>query len=567
MVFEHRLLGPPGTGKTARLCKAIEAANTRYAGEILVTSFTRAAAKVLAGRTDLPQEQIGTLHAHCYRALGRPEIAEDFLDEWNQFVSGDPFYAVTPETLSAVSVEEPYRGYEEAGKVGDKLRAQAQLCRSRMLDAREWPPEVYEWYSRWRDWLDLTGRLDFTGLLERALADIPCAPGMPSILFGDEAQDWSALEYALFRKWAAAVRIGSYIAGDTAQTIYGFKGASPMHFFTPEIPEENYQYLRESYRIPRTIHAVAEQWLMRSSDTRAYKGRQFQPMNRAGYIEYARGVGAGSGVYSYKNPEEIVGRVAAVIGKTEASVMFLATCDYMLNETIRELKRLGVPFHNPYRTTHGAWNPLRGGTERLRAFLEPLRPDLFYENPQGMNQFPRLWTWQELQKWTDIIDARQLLLHGAKKAIDARVRDDNKRRIKESISDKDMALLFSRDAIKPVRECALKSDAPIYEFKKLICRSKMHLMEYAINIFEKTGARGLVDAPKVIIGTIHSVKGGEADNVIIYPDLSASAHINWISSGNDMDNIRRVFYVGLTRARNGLFLAGASGPRSIDWRE
>jgi hypothetical protein len=55
---------------------------------VLITSFTRAAAAELQGR-DLPledQSQIGTLHAHCYRALGKPRLAEDKKNivDWNK---------------------------------------------------------------------------------------------------------------------------------------------------------------------------------------------------------------------------------------------------------------------------------------------------------------------------------------------------------------------------------------------------------------------------------------------------------------------------------------------------
>ena len=59
-----------------------------------MTSYSRTAAAELAGR-DLPiaPDRVGTLHSHCYHALGGPVIAESCVDEWN---SDNPHLAITP---------------------------------------------------------------------------------------------------------------------------------------------------------------------------------------------------------------------------------------------------------------------------------------------------------------------------------------------------------------------------------------------------------------------------------------------------------------------------------------
>ena len=83
---EYRIFGPPGTGKTTNLTRQIRRAVDRFGKDsVLVTSFSRAAAAELAGR-DLPlsADRVGTLHSHCWHALGRPEIAEVHVDEWNR---------------------------------------------------------------------------------------------------------------------------------------------------------------------------------------------------------------------------------------------------------------------------------------------------------------------------------------------------------------------------------------------------------------------------------------------------------------------------------------------------
>jgi len=57
--------------------------------------------------------------------------------------------------------------------------------------------------------------------------------------------------------------------------------------------------------------------------------------------------------------------------------------------------------------------------------------------------------------------------------------------------------------------------------------------------------------PRITASTIHGSKGGEADNVVLLTDLSPSAesemHIN-------PDDMHRVFYVGVTRAKQNLYI-------------
>lgn len=58
-------------------------------------------------------------------------------------------------------------------------------------------------------------------------------------------------------------------------------------------------------------------------------------------------------------------------------------------------------------------------------------------------------------------------------------------------------------------------------------------------------SKGAMD-PKVTISTIHGVKGMEADHVIILSDMAGRSYQGMIQ---DMESERRVWYVGLTRAK------------------
>ena len=68
------------------------------------------------------------------------------------------------------------------------------------------------------------------------------------------------------------------------------------------------------------------------------------------------------------------------------------------------------------------------------------------------------------------------------------------------------------------------------------------LLNRGINIFEK---------PRIKLSTIHGAKGGEADNVLLFMDLSGKA---LKEMEKNPDDAHRVLYVGVTRAKQNLVL-------------
>ena len=61
----------------------------------------------------------------------------------------------------------------------------------------------------------------------------------------------------------------------------------------------------------------------------------------------------------------------------------------------------------------------------------------------------------------------------------------------------------------------------------------------------------ITQQPRITLSTIHGAKGGEADNVLVLPDITKSA-----LDHNDMDpdELHRLFYVAVTRAKNSLHI-------------
>lgn len=537
-MVEYRLHGPPGTGKTRALADVwVPRAASRFgASNVVICSLTRTAAAEIASRDlPIPKENVGTLHALAFRALGRPTIAEGEVAAWNE---AEPMFRLSG---ARPSVDEPELRTERGTK-GDDLMAQSQVYRHNRLPLSEWRYDVALFHRKWSEWMEREGFLDFTGLIERALADVPVAPGRPSVFVVDEAQDCSVLELELVRKWAAKAEDGAVLAGDGDQAIYGWRGASARAFLGPDIPEENNFHLTQSYRVPSAVHAVASKWISKASYRYAV---EYLPRDFEGSVGTAQGNG--------KNVMPILDAAMKDIGSGK-SVMILATCGFMLRNTITMLRREGVPFHNPFRPTHGGWNPLRGGVGRLLAYLR-----------RDSAAFPddhRMWNWEEAYRWTDVVRSKTALARSGKTMIRSQAKQDEIAH--QLIQEGDGAACFGDSWDK--LHLAFAAPEPMDWLEEHLLPSKRVMMEYPIAIAKKHGKLTLREDPQLTIGTIHSVKGGQADVVYLLPDLSPSGMREWTRPGDGRDSIVRTFYVGMTRARERLVIAGRWSASSIDWK-
>ena len=242
-------------------------------------------------------------------------------------------------------------------------------------------------------------------------------------------------------------------------------------------------------------------------------------------------------------------------GKT---VAFLASCSYFLEPLKKQLREWGVPFHNPYRLKRGDWNPLGHksfrGTEAKATCLSSDRI-LAYKRPSlpPDHRLAGWWTYRDLWDWAGILEAEGLFRHGAKTEMRRKAEHRDTGGLAVDADD------LEKWICDPVAaEKATAGDLEWYRGKFLKSHDKP--MQYACNVLERRGIEGLEKKPQVILGTIHSVKGGEADIVVLFPDLSAAGFREWYTPGEARDSVRRMFYVGQTRAKEELYWAQPVGP-------
>jgi len=71
----------------------------------------------------------------------------------------------------------------------------------------------------------------------------------------------------------------------------------------------------------------------------------------------------------------------------------------------------------------------------------------------------------------------------------------------------------------------------------------------------------LDEKANIKLSTIHGAKGGESQNVILFSDISKRINDNmWINR----DDERRVFYVGMTRAKENLYIVPSTSPYEFE---
>ncbi len=528
---EYRIFGPPGTGKTTYLTKQIEIAASRTnPNNILVASFTKAAAQELISRDlPIPENNVGTLHAMCFRALGQPTLAEP---NAKRFSEAYPDYALTS---TKVDTDEGAADQNFENRA-DELYSQYQIYRAKMVPKESWLESVRGFARAWEDWKEVCGYLDFTDLIEIATRDMIFPPNNTTIGIFDEVQDFTRLEMKLVRQWGKHFQY-FLLAGDDDQLLFSFTGATPDAFLYPEIPDERKRFLTQSYRVPATVQKLAEKIISRVSKR---EPKTYRPRKAEGKIYQTHA--------NYRHPTEIMKLARGYVGQGK-SVMILASCAYMLTPIIKLLRDEAVPFSNEYKQSRGDWNPLTPGNgvstlARINAFCHPTGPDY------GPYKF---WAPEQLLAWMPLVKAKGVFTHGAKK------------RIKDAVGREDLTGDFYVDFLTEIfTPEGLDTAAKLHKSWLLehATAQKFKSMEFPIRIMDKHGEDGLALARKLTVGTIHSVKGAGADVVILLPDLSLQAATQYVSRSRDgYDAILRQFYVAVTRTKEILVIAKPSNPK------
>jgi superfamily I DNA/RNA helicase len=326
-------------------------------------------------------------------------------------------------------------------------------------------------------------------------------------------------------------------------TIRRFTGAVPEAFLDPDVPPDHKIILKQSYRVPRAVHGFAESLIAQVSRRQA---KEYLPRPVDGALDRFRRDG-------YLHTELAILKTANEHLERGQTVMFLASCSYMLQSLVKVLRNNGIPFHNPYRRTNGYWNPLRIGKRtstsgRILSLLAA-HPDF--------GEHHRPWSNGDVALWAEALAAEGVIKRGMKSKLHA------------AESSYPATLERLDEIFEPL---ALESLMTSWEggYRDLLKWWRVRLGKdmkeratFPAMVASKRGPQALAEEPGVIVGTIHSVKGGEADVVFLFPDLSQAGDAQYRRDGPPRDSVIRQFYVGATRARERLYICGGETNMAI----
>jgi len=476
--------------------------------KIMLTSFTKAAAEELAARINMEESDIiGTLHSICYKALKFPNLTETNLKLWNK---QNPAYFLS----------------DKAKDPGPHCLSKYQMFRNKLIPRDSWPKEITAFARVWDEWKQDNNLLDFMDLIEEA-GGLFSPPGNPAVIVIDEAQDFSRLEMVTLRRWATQIS-ELWVTGDPDQAIFSFTGADPRNMLEPPLPQEQKIILGQSYRIPASVHKVAEKIIKR---VKVREDVTYLPRTEPGSVKYSS--------ETLKDNSWVIKKALSLPGTS----MILTSCNYMLTNLISDLKARGVAFANPWKPEEKSWNPLNNKTtQMLLNFID--------QGPE-----PPAWSSEQFVSWAEHIKVgpEGLIRVKGKAGIEQikRLLEDDPAAPGLHTCEGYIDQLMTPEAIN------FAVDRDLDWLLRNIAKAKIAPLRYPIKLYNQGGIDALKQKARIFVGTIHSVKGAEADNVFLYPDLSYAA-VQEAQTKEGYENLCRLFYVGVTRAKTNLFLMTSS---------
>lgn len=501
--------------------------------EIGFSSFTKAARQTAAMRAayrfgydplDLMKSGwFRTLHSVCYQMLGvnQSQFLGDSKSakEWLSNVFGEP---VEPAAIDADT------GFPVLGSSGSRIASvlawwgmcrnclqpvgkmlkHAPLVHGMTLD------EIIKLIERYESRKRIDDRLDFADLplrvagIRHDIADIvrvsPCGEPPPvRAWILDEYQDTFPAIHAAARHIVSSPMVDYiFCSGDVYQSIYGFSGGNPRFLMSGwEYTAE--EILRQSHRCPPAVMDLAEDTIRGCSD---YFDRKIIP-------RHDPSGGVASATLDPRGPQK----------KIEGNWLFIARTNGQANQLGSWLSRAHVPWAS---TKDGAY--IGPSQRRIGKALMDLHEGRFIAADE----------WIYLVGHLQVVSNGQQLLQPGFKTRAAKMED-----VRSEMPDQINVHGLTSVGATPhlVRQLTSDNWQHVYKDPGKVDRFYQAALRY--------GPEAALN-PTIEVGTIHSVKGAEADNVMLYDAITKTCRTGLYDAGRDEE--LRVWYVGATRARHRL---------------
>ncbi len=497
-------LGPPGTGKTTTLLDTVdmEMANGVPPDKIGFMTFTRKGVEEAVTRAserfNLDRKQLkyfNTLHSAALRHVG--------IDTANVFV-GKKVQQFGREHGLELWGGLSFDDGTYSSFYGDDLilflENFARITRIPIENVlRKYDFAIPDSDRAWkvikalRAYKEREGLFDFTDMIEEFIKTDD--PPRLDVLIVDEAQDLSELQWMMVFLLAKYVK-RMYIAGDDDQTIFTWAGASERFISM----EGKVQILQQSYRVPISVHELANRVVSQIVNRRQ---KSWRPRDSQG---------------SYSTIEGISRLDPGTLDPEIGSVM-------MLGRTVKSLRQKFIP----YCRQHGL----------LYRYFEAasIKPT----HAVAINAWNTLQCGQAIQA-DDAMRIYDLLPsegHGKKPGVKHGFKVQLRR-----MSDQPEPPMLSLETLR--NDYGLIAEGT---WDELFVQIEPADVDYIKKVLDR--GFSILDKPHIHVSTIHRVKGGEANTVVLLSD-TAKAIDRSFSTNQDEES--RVFYTGITRTRDDLIV-------------
>ena len=577
------VLAGPGSGKTAVITNRTRNLITEHGvspSEILVITFTKAAAVEMKERfTTLMQDgtcrvSFGTFHAiffmilkHAYKFNSSNIIGEEqryefmreiisyynleYKDE-NEFIN-DIFSEISKVKNSRIDIENFYSsncGEDIFRKIYKEY--DSRLRQSRLIDYDDMLTYTYELFLARKDILQAW-------------------QNKYKYILIDEFQDINRIQYEII-KMMAAPRNNLFIVGDDDQSIYRFRGASPeiMLNFTKDFPEAKTVLLNTNYRCGQYIVETSKNLISHnkkrfSKDIIANK-EDDTPVK---YIEFENR--KDENLYIIKLIDQML---------KEGSELKDFAVLYRTNMQPRALLDQFITYNVPFKTKDRMLNlyehwiakdimtyiRISKGSRNRADFLRIMnRPKRFLSRNSlcdaevAFDEWIKLfdeqpWIAERIEKLeSDIKMISKMNPYAAINYIRRGIGYDDF--LDEYAQYKDI----NKDELVDILD-EIHFSAKGYKTRE---EWQMHIDRYELEL-KKLAERRENNQNAVTLATLHSSKGLEFDNVFIIDVNEGIMPYKKAVLEQDVEEERRLFYVGMTRAKSNLFICSVKSIRDKD---
>tara|TARA_R100000049_G_C1925446_1_gene69963 strand:- start:346 stop:1047 length:702 start_codon:yes stop_codon:yes gene_type:complete len=191
----------------------------------------------------------------------------------------------------------------------------------------------------------------------------------------------------------------------------------------------------------------------------------------------------------------------------------------------------------------GEWLILARNKYNLDLLEEGLKLEGYYYQRNGSTSVDAK-SIRAIQAWEKIRKGGELDLKEVKDFYYYMLVDRSVNRGHKTMQKADREKLYTYDTLTKEHGLNVSNNFPWFEAFDSMPRLKSTYIRSVLRRGQK-----ITHDPRIKLSTIHGAKGGEADNVMLLTDLSKKTDESyWFNK----DEERRVFYVGMTRAKQSL---------------